>query len=72
MTEANYTKQRIILEIDEKGRIVSASDHDGKGLTYSPDEEKRMDAGDTQLRSPNYCCWRYIPGVGWQCKPQYC
>ena len=72
MKEPTYEKQRIILEIDEKGQIVSATDHKGKGLTYAPKEEKRMDGGDTKLRSPNQCCWRYIPGVGWRCRPAYC
>lgn len=72
MTASTYVNQRITLEIDEEGRIVSASDDTGVTLTYAPDEEKRMDGGDTKLRSPNECCWRYIPGVGWRCLPEYC
>jgi hypothetical protein len=66
-------KAKLKLTIDENGVIIEAKEQ-GNGGDHDPEYEdpnKTLTNSNTQLRSPNYCCWRKVGGR-WRCRPEYC
>lgn len=71
MSEEKFEKAKIVIQIDENGRIIDVKNTDGTDLKYHPDEKKKIHGTGTRLVTPNDCCWRLVNGV-WRCLPQYC
>lgn len=63
--EKKYSKYKLLIEIDEEGRIISATQTNGEPLNYA--EKIKLDDGDTQLVRSGGCRWRHLYDCRWIC-----
>lgn len=71
----------LILWVNEAGEVIEAKnvhketgDPISEDIQYGPDEikaNKKFVGGayKNKIRYPNSCCWVFVPGVGWVCRP---
>lgn len=68
------SRAKILITIDEDGKIVDATDEYGNELEYGDEERargKKLHNTSTRLLCPNVCCWRNIGGKMY-CHPAFC
>jgi hypothetical protein len=68
--EKKYTRYKLLIEIDEEGRIISATQPNGEPLNLF-DEKISLDDGNTRLirEASSRCRWVHLPDCRMFCLP---